>query len=40
MAYYLRKTKRSKGIYLQIYDSYRDVEKKQSRSRHIRTLGV
>lgn len=39
MAYYLRKTKRPKGIYLQIYDSYRDVEKKQPRSCHIRTLG-
>lgn len=39
MAYYLRKTKRPKGIYLQIYNSYRDVEKKQPRSCHIRTLG-
>lgn len=39
MAYYLRKTKRSKGTYLQIYDSYRDYEKKQSRSKYIKTLG-
>ena len=39
MAYHLRKTKRSKGIYLQIYESYRDPERKQARSRHIKTLG-
>lgn len=39
MAYHLRKTNRSKGTYLQIYESYRDPEKKQPRTKHVKTLG-
>ena len=33
MAYYLRKEKKKKGIYLQMYESHWDKEKKQPRSK-------
>lgn len=39
MAYYLRQEKKNKGIYLQMYESYWDKEKKQPRSRHIEGFG-
>ncbi|WP_323090688.1 IS1634 family transposase [Allobaculum sp. JKK-2023] len=39
MAFHLRKSKRAKGIYLQIYESYRDPETKLPKSKHIKTLG-
>ena len=39
MAYYLRKDKKKRGIYLQMYDRYWDKEKKQARSKSIQTFG-
>ena len=39
MAYYLRKDKKKKGIYLQMYESYWDKEKKQPRSKSIESFG-
>ena len=39
MAYYLRKSSRSRGIYLQIYNSFFDPVKKSPRSSHVETLG-
>lgn len=39
MAYYLRQTKKKKGIYLQIYESRWDKELKQPRSRSIEAIG-
>lgn len=39
MAYYLRKTKTKKGIYLQIYFSYRDPISHKPKSQHHKTLG-
>ena len=39
MAYYLRKEKKKNGIYLQMYESYWDKEKKQPRSRNIESFG-
>ena len=35
MAYYLRKEKRKKGTYLQMYESHWDKEKKQQRSQSV-----
>ena len=39
MAYYLRQDKKKKGIYLQMYESYWDKEKKQPRSRNVESFG-
>lgn len=39
MAYYLRKEKKKKGVYLQMYESYWDKEKKQPRSKSIMAFG-
>ena len=39
MAYFLRKEKKKNGIYLQMYESYWDKEKKQPRSRNIESFG-
>lgn len=39
MAYYLRQTKKAKGIYLQVYESSWKKELKQSRSRSIEAIG-
>ncbi len=39
MAYYLRKEKKKKGTYLQMYESHWDKEKKQPRSKSVMTFG-
>lgn len=39
MAYFLRQEKKKKGLYLQMYDTYWDKEKKQPRSKCIKTFG-
>lgn len=39
MAYYLRKENKKKGIYLQMYESHWDKEKKQPRSKSVMTFG-
>lgn len=39
MAYYLRQDKKKKGVYLQMYESFWDKEKKQPRSRSIEAFG-
>ena len=39
MAYYLRQDKKKKGIYLQMYETYWDKEKKQPRSKNIESFG-
>lgn len=39
MAYFLRQDKRKKGIYLQMYDTYWVKEKKQPRSKCIKSFG-
>ena len=39
MAYFLRHDKKKKGIYLQMYDTYWDKEKKQPRSKSIESFG-
>jgi transposase len=39
MAYYLRQDKKKKGIYLQMYETYWNKEKKQPRSRSIESFG-
>ena len=39
MAYYLRQDKKKKGVYLQMYETYWDKEKKQPRSRNIESFG-
>ena len=39
MAYYLRKEKKKKGTYLQIYESHWDKEKKQPRSKSVMAFG-
>lgn len=39
MAYYLRQTKKAKGIYLQVYESSWNKELKQSRSRSVEAIG-
>ena len=39
MAYFLRQEKKNKGIYLQMYESYWDRDKKQPRSRSIKAFG-
>ena len=39
MAYFLRQEKKKKGTYLQMYDSYWDKEKKESRTKSIMAFG-
>ena len=39
MAYYLRKSNKKKGIYLEMYESRWDKEKKQPRSKYVETFG-
>lgn len=39
MAYYLRQDKKKKGIYLQMYESYWDKDKKQARSKNVMSFG-
>ncbi len=39
MAYFLKKTKNKKGIYLQIYESYYDPERKGGAHRSYKPLG-
>ena len=39
MAYFLRQTKKKKGIYLEMYDSYWDKESKQSKTKYAETFG-
>ena len=39
MAYYLRQDKKKKGIYLQMYETYWDKEKKQPRSKNVESFG-
>ena len=39
MAYFLRQDKKKKGIYLQMYDTYWDKEKKQPRSKSVEAFG-
>lgn len=39
MAYFLRQEKKKKGVYLQMYETYWDRDKKQPRSKSIETFG-
>ncbi len=39
MAYYLRQDKKKKGIYLQMYETYWDKEKKQPSSKNVESFG-
>jgi transposase len=39
MAYFLRQEKKKNGVYLQMYETYWDKDKKQPRSRSIRAFG-
>lgn len=39
MAYFLRQTKKKKGTYLEVYDSYWDKSIKQSRTRYVESIG-
>lgn len=39
MAYFLRKTKKKKGTYLEVYDSYWDKDKKDSRTKYVESIG-
>lgn len=39
MAYFLRQEKKKKGVYLQMYETYWDKEKKQPRSKSIEAFG-
>ena len=39
MAYFLKKSNRARGLYLQIYESFRDKEKKTSVHKSYKTLG-
>ena len=39
MAYFLRKSEKKKGLYLEMYDSYWDKEKKSSRTKYAETFG-
>ncbi len=39
MAYFLKKSNTKKGVYLQIYESYRNREKKETSHRAIKSLG-
>ena len=39
MGYFLRKDKKKKGVYLQMYETYWDRERKQARTRCVRSFG-
>ena len=39
MAYFLRQEKRKNRVYLQMYETYWDKEKKQPRSRSVKAFG-
>ena len=39
MAYFLKKSVTNKGIYLQIYESYRNKEKKQTSHKAFKSIG-
>ena len=39
MAYFLRQEKKKKGVYLQMYETYWDKDKKQPRSKSIQAFG-
>ncbi|WP_034772682.1 hypothetical protein [Lachnoanaerobaculum saburreum] len=39
MAYFLRKEKKKKGTYLQMYESFWDKDKKQPRTRNVKSFG-
>lgn len=39
MAYFLRREKKAKGVYLQMYESFWDKGRKQPRSRSVRSFG-
>lgn len=39
MAYFLKKSKLKRGVYLQIYESFRDSKKKETAHRSFKTLG-
>lgn len=39
MAYFLKKSNTKKGVYLQIYESYRNKEKKETSHRAVKSLG-
>ncbi len=39
MAYFLRQEKKKKGVYLQMYETYWDKDKKQPRSKNIKSFG-
>ena len=39
MSYFLRQTKKKKGTYLEVYDSYWDKDKKQSRTKYVESIG-
>ena len=39
MSYFLRQEKKKKGTYLQMYDSYWDKEKKESRTKSVMAFG-
>ena len=39
MAYFLKKSVTNKGIYLQIYESYRNKEKKQTAHKAFKSIG-
>ncbi len=39
MAYFLRQEKKKKGLYLQMYETYWDKDKKQPRSKSIQAFG-
>ena len=39
MAYFLKKSVTKKGVYLQIYESYRNKEKKQTAHKAFKSIG-
>ena len=39
MAYFLKKSNAKKGVYLQIYETYRNKEKKETSHRAVKSIG-
>ena len=39
MAYFLRKEKKKKGTYLQMYESFWDKDRKQPRTKNVTSFG-
>ena len=39
MAYFLRKEKKKKGTYLQMYESFWDKDRKQPRTKNVKSFG-